>query len=113
MKISILALVATTAFVSGCGDSSKPGTAANEASNAVTAPLTYIGALGQAQKYAEKQIDVAYINEDIQMFNASEGRYPKDLQELIPNYLPKMPAIPKGYKLDYDATAHTVKVVKE
>ena len=113
MKANFLFLAAASIFLAGCGDSSKPGTAANEASNVVTAPLTYIGAVGNAQKFAEKQIDVAYINEDIQMFNASEGRYPKDLQELIPNYLPKMPAIPKGYKLDYDATAHTVKVVKE
>ncbi len=113
MKISILALVATTALVSGCGDSSKPGTAANEASNVVTAPLTYIGAVGEAQKYAEKQIDVSYINEDIQMFNASEGRYPKDLQEMIPTYLGKMPEVPQGYKLDYDTTTHTVKVVKQ
>jgi hypothetical protein len=113
MKISIFALIATTAFLTGCGDSSKPGTVSNEVSNAVTAPLNYIDAVGQAQKHAQKVIDVSYINEDIQMFNASEGRYPKDLQELIPNYLAKMPAVPVGYKLDYDATTHTVKVVKE
>jgi hypothetical protein len=47
------------------------------------------------------------------MFNASEGRYPKDLQELIPNYLGKMPAVPIGYKIVYDTNTYTVKVVKQ
>ncbi len=42
----------------------------------------------------ENVIDVSYINQDIQMFNASEGHYPKDLQELIPNYLAKCPTCP-------------------
>ena len=113
MKIPTLILMAATALVAGCGDSSKPGTVANEVSNVVTAPVNYLGAVVEAQKHAEKVIDVAYINQDIQLFAASEGRYPKDLQELIPNYLGKMPVVPFGYKLNYDSTAHTVKVVKQ
>jgi len=113
MKANFLVLAAASIFLAGCGDSSKPGTAANEASNVVTAPLTYIGAVGRAKKFAENQIDVSYINEDIQMFNASEGRYPKDLQEMIPTYLGKMPVVPQGYKLDYDTNTHTVKAVKQ
>jgi hypothetical protein len=113
MKISASILMVAAAFVAGCGDSSKPGTPANTVSNVVAAPANYVGAVVQAQKYAEKQIDVSYINQDIQMFNASEGRYPKDLQELIPNYLPKMPAVPAGYKLVYDTNTHTVSAVKE
>ena len=113
MKIHVLTLVAAAALVSGCGDSSKPGTTANSVSNVVAAPVNYLGAVVEAQKHAEKVIDVAYINQDIQLFNASEGRYPKDLQELIPNYLGKMPVVPLGYKIVYDTTTYTVKVVKE
>jgi hypothetical protein len=113
MKASVLILIAATAFVSGCGDSSKPGTVANEVSNVVTAPVNYLGAVVEAKKHAEKVIDVSYINQDIQMFYASEGRFPNDLQELIPNYLAKMPPVPIGYKLVYDTTIHTVSVVKE
>ena len=113
MKIHVLTLVAATALVSGCGDSSTPGTTANSVSNVVAAPVNYLGAVVEAQKHAEKVIDVAYINQDIQLFNASEGRYPKDLQELIPNYLGKMPVVPLGYKIVYDTTTYTVKVVKE
>ena len=101
-------------FLAGCGDSSKKtAQAVNAVSNVVDAPLNYVGAVVQAQKYAEKTIDVSYVNQDIQMFNASEGRYPKDLQEMIPNYLAKMPVVPYGYKLVYDTNSYTVKVVKQ
>jgi hypothetical protein len=33
------------------------------------------------------------------------------LDELVPNYIGKLPETPYGTKLDYDATAGTVKVV--
>jgi hypothetical protein len=101
------------AFLAGCGDSSKKATQAyNAVSNVVDAPLNYIGAVGQAQKYSENVIDVSYINQDIQLFNASEGHYPKDLQEMVPNYLGKIPVVPFGYKLVYDTNTWTVKTVK-
>jgi uncharacterized lipoprotein YajG len=115
MKILPVFLIAATLLLAGCGEKAAQKTtqAVNAVSNVVDAPLNYVGAVVQAQKHAENVIDVSYINQDIQMFNASEGRYPKDLQELIPNYLGKMPAVPYGYKLDYDATAGTVKVVPQ
>ena len=46
------------------------------------------------------------------MFNASEGHYPKDLQEMIPNFLGKIPDVPFGYQLIYDTNTWTAKVVK-
>jgi len=125
MKKSILPLVAAVAFLAGCGNdnSSKPAQTTNAATtnaepnyasgNPLTAVPDYYGVVVQAQQHAEKVIDVSYINQDIQLFNASEGRYPKDLQELIPNYLAKMPAVPYGYKIVYDTTTYTVKVVKQ
>ena len=79
----------------------------------VDAPLNYVGAVVQAQKYSENVIDVSYINQDIQMFNASEGRYPASLDELIPNYLAKMPDVPHGYKLVYDTNTYSVKAVRQ
>ena len=100
-------------FLAGCGDSSKKTTdAVNAVSNVVDAPLNYVGAVVQAKKYSEKVIDVSYINEDIQMFNASEGHYPKTLQEMVPDYLAKIPVVPLGYKLVYDTNTWTVKTVK-
>ncbi|HEY5344719.1 MAG TPA: hypothetical protein VIK62_00060 [Verrucomicrobiae bacterium] len=100
-------------LTAGCGDSSKPGTSANTVSNLVDAPLNYVGAVVQAQKYSEKQIDLAYVNEAIQQFQAGEGHYPTNLQEMIPTYLGKMPEAPFGYKIVYDATAGAIKVVKQ
>jgi hypothetical protein len=111
--IHLLFILAVAALAAGCGDSSKPGTVANEVSNAVTAPVGYLGAVVQAQKYSEKVIDVSYLNQAVQLFQASEGRLPKDLQELVPNYVGKIPDAPYGYKIVYDATTGAVTVVKQ
>jgi hypothetical protein len=115
MKISLLILAVAGLFLTGCGDnaSKKTTQTINAVSNVVDAPLNYIGAVVDAKKHAENVIDVSYINQDIQMFNASEGRYPKDLQELIPNYLGRMPDVPYGYKLVYDTNTYTVKAVPQ
>ena len=124
MKAFSLIAVATGLLLAGCSQSSSTSQSTNAAAgstnqpnyasgNPVTAVPDYYGVVVQAQKYSENVIDVSYINQDIQLFNASEGRYPKDLQELIPNYLAKMPVVPNGYKLVYDSTAGTVKVVKQ
>ena len=111
-KIFFLA-AAVAGLAAGCGDSSKSGTTANTVSNVVTAPVNYVGAVVQAQKYSEKQIDLAYVNQAIQQFQAGEGRTPTNLQEMIPTYLGKMPEAPFGYKIVYDATAGAIKVVKQ
>ena len=110
----LLILAAAACFVTGCGDSSKSGTSANTVSNLVDAPLNYVGAVVQAQKYSEKQIDLAYVNQAIQQFQAGEGRLPKDLNEMVAmHYLGKIPVAPYGYKIVYDATAGAIKVVKQ
>ena len=113
MKILLIPLVAAVVLLTGCGEkaSKKATQAVNAVSNVVDAPLNYVGAVVNAKNHAENVIDVSYINQDIQMFNASEGRYPKDLQELIPNYLGKMPEVPYGYKLVYDTNTYTVRAV--
>jgi len=113
MKANLLILAAASIFLAGCGDSSKPGTTANTVSNVVTAPLDYIGAVGQAQKHAESVIDVASLNNAIQQFNAGEGHFPKTLQEMVPTYIAKIPEAPFGSKIVYDPTSGTVKVVKQ
>jgi hypothetical protein len=114
MKISILTLAAVAALLSGCGDSSKPGTPANQVSNVVSAPANYVGALGQAEKYSQKQIDLAYLNQAVQQFQAGEGRLPKSLQEMVDqHYLSKIPDAPYGYKINYDPATGAVTVVKQ
>ncbi len=66
-----------------------------------------------AKKHSEKVIDVSALNQAIQLFNVQEGRLPKNLNELVPNYVGQLPPTPFGTKLVYDATAGTVKVVQQ
>ena len=127
MKANWFFAVAAGLLLAGCGQNTSTNSAHGtnavssgtnaepryDTGNPLTAAPDYLGAVVQAQQHAEKVIDVAYINQDIQLFNASEGRYPKDLQEMIPNYLAKMPVVPNGYKLFYDTNSYTVKVVKQ
>ena len=116
----LLPLLAAGLLVTGCGNSgsTKSVQATNatpnyNTGNPITAPVDYLGAVGQAKQYSVKQIDLAYLHEAIQQFNAAEGRYPKDLNELMPNYVGKMPQAPYGSKIVYDPNSGTVKVVKQ
>jgi ABC-type glycerol-3-phosphate transport system substrate-binding protein len=128
MKTPILMLTVLAAaglFLTGCGNSNSSKSSSSTANtttntksiydsgNPITVVPDYVGAVMQAKKYSEKQIDLAYLHEDIQEFNAAEGRYPTNLQEMIPNYLGKMPKAPYGYKIVYNPQDGTVKVVKE
>ena len=123
----LLLSLAAGLLLAGCGssDSSKSAQTTNTTNmttnatpnyasgNPLTAPVDYLGAVAQAKKYSEKQIDLAYINHAIQLFSAQEGRLPKDLKELMPNYIGEIPRAPYGSKIVYDASSGTVKVVKQ
>lgn len=107
-------------LLGGCGgsDSSKSAQTTNatpnyNTGNPITAPVDYLGAVAQAKQYSVKQIDLAYLNQAIQQFNAAEGRLPKDLKELMPNYIGKIPQAPYGSKIVYDPNTGVVKVVKQ
>jgi len=123
MKPSFFILIAAGLLLAGCGkssSSSQPQAAnANQSTNATdsanpAAPSGgYLGSLMQADKYAVKTIDVSYLNQAIQLFNTQEGHLPKDLNELVPNYVAKLPEPPYGSKIVYDASSGTVKVVKQ
>jgi hypothetical protein len=112
-----LSLAASLVLV-GCGQSNdKPGQATNAAapgSSVLSAPADYVGALGKAQQLAVKTVDTASLNQAIQMFNVEHGRNPKDLNELVEaKLINAIPAAPYGMKLQYDAVAGKVKVVKQ
>ena len=123
MKTSFLVLIVTGMLLTGCGkNKSSPnlqGTNTSQTTNttdsAHPAPssVDYLGTLMRADKSAVKTIDVSYLNEAVQLFNTQEGRLPKDLNELTPNYVAKIPDAPYGYKIVYDATSGAVTVVKQ
>lgn len=102
-----------TTVLTGCGEKNSGKSApSTNGGSLVTAPVDYLGAAVQAQKNMTKTIDVSYLNQALQQFNVQEGHYPKTLQELVPNYVAKIPTPPYGYKIEYDAERGTVTVVK-
>ena len=110
--------LAASLLLIGCGESpnqpAQPTNAAASGSSPLSAPADYLGALGKAQQAAVKTVDTTSLNQAIQLFNVEHGRNPKDLNELVEKkFIPKIPDAPHGTKLDYDATAGKVKVVKQ
>jgi hypothetical protein len=107
------------ALAVGCGkqDGAQPAKSTNDAAaigNPLTAPVDYLGAVAQAKKSSEKTIDTVYLNQAIQLFHTSEGRYPKDLNELTAEgFIPRIPDAPNGMKIIYDAARGVVTVVQQ
>ena len=79
--------------------------------NPLTAPTDYLGALAKGKKSSEKTIELVSLKQAVQLFYAQEGRYPKDLQELVTEkYLGSIPPPPAGMKMSYDAKTGDVKI---
>lgn len=121
MKTSIVySLMVGGLLLTGCHKEETapaPGTAttaSKENDSIVTAPVDYLARVGKAEQSMEKKIDTASLNNAVELFNAQEGRYPKDLNELVEKkYLGKLPAPPVGMKFQYDAKEGKVTVVKQ
>jgi len=82
--------------------------------NPVTAPVDYLGATAKMKKNAEKTLDTVSLKKTIDLFYVQEGRYPKDLNELVgPGYFTRLPPPPAGMKYEYNAATGEVKVVPQ
>jgi hypothetical protein len=115
MNTAPIISIAAALLVAGCGDnSSKSGPATNSTSgNVLTAPVDYLKSAAKAEQSAVKTVDATALKSAIDMFNVQEGRYPKDLNELVQRkYMPKFPEVPFGSKIVYDASTGTVKIEK-
>jgi len=103
------------ALSAGCGGKPKeaPAPASNAASgNPITAPVDYVGAVGQAQKTAAKVVDLVQVQQALRQFQAGEGRHPATLEELVKEgYLAALPKLPAGLKLDYNPATGQVRAV--
>jgi len=115
-----LVSIATLALAAGCGKESGASSTASRTNTSsggdslVTAPVDYLNTISKQKHDAVKKIDVAFVNQAIQLFQVQEGRNPRDLNELVEKkYLAAVPETPYGTRLDYDAEAGTVKVVNE
>lgn len=111
----MLFLSAACLFLAGCSDGKKaPADSAASSGNPLTAPADYVGAIGQAQKSAQKTLSTVGIDQALKAFYATEGRFPTELNELVTKgVLTQIPSAPRGMKYQYDATAGTIKVVPE
>ena len=107
-------LVAGLVF-SGCEKKTpKAGDGSSTSSgNPLTAPVDYLGVQVKAKKMADKTLNSAGITQAIGMFQAEKGRSPKNLNELVPDYLPQVPAPPAGMKFDYNPNTGAFKVVPQ
>ena len=119
MKTLLCSLLAVGLVVTGCGKKenkavAKETNAPAATGNPITAPVDYLGAVAKAKKVSEKTIDMAYINQAIQQFNAMEERYPTDLREMVTKgYLRSVPEPPYGMRFIYDAKTGQFRVVRQ
>jgi hypothetical protein len=106
MKLTgVLAILAAALAVWGCGKND---------SNTVVAPVKYIGAAVTNQQVAVKAIDLVSLNQEVQLFNVQEGRYPKTLDELVgKQYLGALPVPPFGTKIVYDPVQGKVTLTQQ
>ena len=114
MKICTSFLLLAGFLFAGCGKKeAAPPTPTNASSsgNPLTAPVDYLGALGKAKRSADKTLSGVGLDQAVNLFSAQEGRLPKDLNELVPAYLPSIPPAPAGMKYSYDPKTGVVKVV--
>jgi len=119
MRLSLLMGVAGLLFI-GCDEKKSATTssptnapAATSSGNPITAPVDYLGAAAKAKQSAQKTVANVGISQAIKQFYTEEGRFPKDLNELVSKqYLPNIPSPPVGMKYDYNPTTGDFKVVR-
>lgn len=101
-------------LIAGCGkdEEAKPARSSTSGGNPLTAPADYLGAVAKAKQSTDKTIVSAGLKQAINMFQAQEGRFPKDLNELLkPDYLNSIPPPPAGMKYSYNSANGELKVV--
>lgn len=129
MKTSclVLGLVATTLVLTGCpekrrpaGSATKPKPTANtpaaapdsEKKTTATGPLAEYGRnLVNAEKTATQVTGLVSLEQAVRQFEVVEGRFPRNLDELIVGrYLGKLPNPPRGKRFTYDSKTGKVNV---
>ena len=112
--LTLLLAAACLCFVTGCKEEKKASSGDTSSGNPLTAPADYVGAIGKAQKSMEKTLTTAGLDKAIQSFYTTEGRFPKDLNELVSKgVINQIPPPPRGMKYNYDSQAGTLQVVPE
>jgi len=102
-----------TLFLAGCNESSQSGGSNPSDNKSSVAPAEYLNNAAKTQKRAVKIVDVTAMNKSIESFYVQEGRYPKDLLELVEKgVLPRIPELPENATWDYDTNYGVVSIRK-
>jgi hypothetical protein len=105
------------ALLAGCGKkkvAEKNLLTNNNSGNPITAPADYLGAVNQARKFAIRRVDIAQLQNAINLFNGQEDRYPRDLNELVAkHYIQAIPALPQGSRYTYNPATGDIRVVQQ
>ena len=113
MRLSLSMGVAGLLFC-GC-DQKSSNTSTNtqgSSGNPLTAPADYVGAAAKAQQSTKKVVVNSGLSQAIKQFYAMEGRFPKDLNELVTKeYLSSLPSPPVGMKYQYNSSTGDLKTV--
>lgn len=115
MKPLLLLLPVAGLVFGGCkkeeAPPAQPTPPPSASGNPLTAPVDYLGAVAKAQKTANKTLGAVGLDQAIKMFYGQEGRFPRNLGELSPDYLASIPAPPVGFQYSYNPTNGVVKVL--
>lgn len=117
MKRILVLFVAALPVLSGCGKKSdrteKNLLTNNSSGNPLTAPVDYLGAVNEGRKSAVRRIDIASLQNAINLFQAQEDRYPKDLNELAQKrYIQSVPELPAGSRFIYNSQTGEIKITR-
>lgn len=114
MKAFLLAILATL-LLADCNDSSQSNSSksSGDKSSIATAPIDYLNNAAKAHKRAVKTVDIVSMNKVVESFYVQEGRFPKDLLELVEKgLLPRVPNLPDKASWDYDTNTGMVSIQK-
>jgi hypothetical protein len=110
MKPHIFAVLLSAGMLAGCSDAPPPPPEAGSESG----PGSYLQNVAEGQQRAVKTVDLAAVNKAVETFYVQEGRFPKELLELVErDYLPAIPELPGGAVWNYNATNGIVSIGRE
>jgi len=112
MKATFLSSVLALGLLAGCNERTSPPEKNSTTDNP---PRTdYLSTTATAKQRATKTLDAVSLNKAIEAFYVSEGRFPKDLLELVElSYLPSLPNVPTGMSWEYDTNTGIASITKE
>jgi len=114
MKPTLALGILLGTLLAGCGEKSGTPAKSGSVTDAAAAPADYLKSAAKSQKSAVKAVDTVALNKAIELFYVQEGRFPKDLAEMVEKRLiAKIPSAPAGMKIVYDAKDGLVTVEKE